>query len=155
MRRMSVVLAVSSALLLPISQASAAAPVQVRFTDPVSFVLPGGQFCAFDVQVDIEQKVKVITFSGKRGAAIGGLSTGKIFAVVTNLETRESHRIAIPGPSFFDVQGNIVLGTGPWLIYEPGQIRYLVGRMRFVPGPLGVHAILLAGREVDYCAVLA
>ena len=67
-------------LVLLAPAASAAAPVQIRVSDPVSFELPGGEFCEFDVQVDIEQKFKVILFAGHRGTWIGGLTAGKIVA---------------------------------------------------------------------------
>jgi hypothetical protein len=153
-RTLIVTALVTATLGLAAVPAGARPPVQVRYTDPATFVLPGGVVCDFDVQVDVQQKVKVITFRSERGAAFGGLSTGKIRVVLTNLETDDSRRLSIPGPSFFDVDGNLVIGTGPWLVWEPGAIRYLVGRMRFVPGPLGLHAVLLDGREIDYCDVL-
>jgi len=140
------------ALLLLAPAASAVAPVQIRVTDPASFVLPGGEFCDFDVQVDIAQKFKVVLFAGNRGTAITGLTVGKITAVLASDDA--SIRLSIPGPGFLDVQGNLVRGTGPWLIFIPGQLLYVVGRMDFVGTPPQVEPVNVRGRTIDLCEVL-
>ncbi|HEX6399750.1 MAG TPA: hypothetical protein VF108_04670, partial [Actinomycetota bacterium] len=140
-------------LVLLAPAASAAAPVQIRVSDPVSFELPGGEFCEFDVQVDIEQKFKVILFAGHRGTWIGGLTAGKIVAVLSSGDA--TVRLSIPGPGFLDVEGNLVRGTGPWLIFFPGEVLLVTGHMGFVGTPPQVEPVNVRGRIVDLCEVLA
>ena len=156
MRRTFVALTCTvTALVLLAPAASAVKPFQIRIEEPASFVLPGSDFCGFDVQVDAEQKFKVIIFSGDRGTWIGGLTAGKIKIVLTNLETDESIALNISGPGFLDVDGNLVQGTGPWVIFIEGHIQYLVGHITFVPDPFGVRASEVRGRVVELCDVLA
>ena len=155
MRRTVAALVCAAALLLLLAPAaSAAKPFQVRISDPVSVVLPGTDFCGFDVQADVEQKFKFIEFSGDRGTWVTSKTVGKIRVVLTNLETDVSITLSIPGPGFMDVDGNLVTGTGPWLIFVPGQLLYLVGHITFEPGPFGVQASEVRGRIVDLCEVL-
>jgi hypothetical protein len=155
MRRTVAALVCAAALLLLLAPAaSAAKPFQVRVSDPVSIVLPGADFCGFDVQADVEQKFKFIEFSGDRGTWIGAITVGKIKVVLTNVETGASVSVSIPGPGFMDVDGNLVEGTGPWVIFVPGQLLYLVGHITFEPGPFGVQAAEVRGRIVDLCEVL-
>jgi hypothetical protein len=64
MRRLIVAIATVTAFtMLPAPAAVATAPVQVRVSGPASFVLEGSDFCGFDVQVDVQQKFKLIGFS--------------------------------------------------------------------------------------------
>jgi hypothetical protein len=140
------------ALVLLGPPASAEAPVQIRVTEPASFVLPGGEFCDFDVQVDIAQKFKVILFSGDRGTWITGLTVGKITAVLTSDDA--TINLSIPGPGLLDVEGNLVSGTGPWLIFVPGEVLFVVGHMDFEGTPPQVVPVNVRGRIVDLCEVL-
>ena len=158
LRRVVIPFLLAAGLVGPLaSPASADQPTIQWLTDPISFVLPAGQFCAgFDAQVDIEQKAKIITFTDG-GAAFAGVGTGKIFATVTNLSTGHSIRLDISGPAFFDATGLPYLGTGTWLIYipgDPGSILYLVGRMNFIPEPYGIAPSLVRGRSMDMCLAL-
>lgn len=155
MRRAVAALTCAALLVLVAPAASADPPIQERISDPVSFVLPGSDFCGFDMQVDAEQKFKVITFTGQRGTWWTTLTAGKLKAVLTNLETEESIEISIPGPGFIDVDGNLMVGTGPWLIFVPGQVLYLIGHITFEPGPFGVQASSVSGRSIDLCDTLA
>jgi|SRR5215211_5938673 len=156
MRRSVAALVCAAALLVLLAPtATAEAPFQIRISEPASIVLPGDDFCGFDVRADIEQKFKVIIFSGDRGTWIGGLTVGKIKVVLTNTETGESIAVNIPGPGFLDVSGNLVQGTGPWVIFIEGHIQYLVGHITFVPDPFGVRASEVRGRVVELCEVLA
>jgi hypothetical protein len=139
--------------LIP-SPAAAARPFQVRISDPVSILLPGADFCGFDVQAEVEQKFKFIAFSGNRGTLWTAMTVGKIKVVLTNVETDESIALSIPGPGFIDVDGNLVHGTGPWVIFIEGHIQYLVGHITFVPDPFGVRATEVRGRVVELCEVL-
>jgi len=141
-------------LLLFAPAAGATAPIQTWISDPVTLVLPGADFCGFDVQADIEQKFKVIEFTGTRGTWVTTATLGKIKVVLTNLETDEAITLSIPGPGFIDVDGNLVQGTGPWVIFIEGHIQYLAGHITFAPDPFGVRATEVRGRVVELCDVL-
>ena len=156
MRRTVSVLACATAVLVFSAPAvSATAPIQTRVSEPASLVLPGVDFCGFDVEAEIEQKFKLIEFTGDRGTWVTAQTVGKINVVLTNVETGESLRLAIPGPGFIDVDGDLVTGTGPWVIFIEGHIQYLVGRITFAPDPFGVRAVEVRGRVVELCDVLA
>jgi hypothetical protein len=156
MRRTVSALACATTLLVLLAPASSAtAPIQTRISDPASILLPGEDFCGFDVEAEIEQKFKLIEFTGDRGTWVTAKTVGKITVVLTNADTDESIRLAIPGPGFIDVDGNLVTGTGPWVIFIEGHIQYLVGRITFAPDPFGVRATEVRGRVVELCDVLA
>ena len=120
-----------------------------------SVPLPGSDFCGFDVQAEVEQKFKFIEFSGDRGTLWTAMTVGKLKAVLTNVETGESIAVNIPGPGFIDVDGNTIVGTGPWLVFVPGQLLFLVGHITFEPGPFGVQPTVVRGRSFDLCDALA
>jgi hypothetical protein len=156
MRRAVAALTCTAALLMLLAPAaSAEPPFQEWISDPFTVVLPGSDFCGFDVQADVEQKFKFIAFSGNRGTLWTALTVGKIKVVLTNLETGESLDVNIPGPGFIDADGNTITGTGPWLVFVPGQLLYLVGHITFEPGPFGVQPALVHGRSLDLCEALA
>ncbi len=150
MRRASAAL-VLLAVIAAAAPASADPPVQVRVSDPVEVVLPGADFCGFDVFADVEQKFKVITFTGSRGTLITSLSVGSISGTFTNMQTGESVRLVFPGPGFFSATGDIVVGTGPWLVFLPGQILFVRGRIEFHGG----EPVSIVGRTLDLCQILA
>jgi hypothetical protein len=154
--RISPIVAAATILvaLLP-GPASATPPFQERISDPVSLVLPGADFCGFDVQAEVEQKFKFIAFSGNRGTLWTAMTVGKIKVVLTNLETDASIAVSIPGPGFIDADGNTIVGTGPWVVFVPGQLLYLVGHITFEPGPFGVQPVEVRGRSLDLCEALA
>jgi hypothetical protein len=154
MRRALAALTGTLLVLLIAPAATATAPVQIRVSDPASILLPGSDFCGFDVQAEVEQKFKVITFSGNRGTLWTGMTVGKIKAVLTNAETGESISLSIPGPGFLDATGTPIMGTGPWVVFVPGQLLYLVGRITFELGPFGVQPAQVRGRTIDLCEVL-
>jgi hypothetical protein len=155
MRRAVAALTGTILVLLLAPAASATAPIQTRISDPVSLVLPGADFCGFDVQAEVEQKFKVIEFTGTRGTWVTSATVGKIKVVLTNMDTGESIAVSIPGPGFIDVQGNLVVGTGPWVIFVPRQLLFLRGHITFEPGPFGVQAAEVRGISIDLCDVLA
>ena len=152
--RIVLVLAVAS-VAVSSSPALADPPFQERISDPVSVVLPGADFCGFDVLAEVEQKFKFIAFSGNRGTLWTAITVGKIKVVLTNLETDESIAVSIPGPGFIDTDGNTIVGTGPWVVFVPGQLLYLVGHITFEPGPFGVQPAEVRGRSLDLCEALA
>jgi hypothetical protein len=154
-RPVRILLVLAVALVATASPAFANRPFQVRISDPLSVLLPGSDFCGFDVQAEVEQKFKLITFSGRRGTAWTAMTVGKLKAVLTNVETQDSITLNIPGPGFIDANGNTIVGTGPWLVFVPGQLLYLVGHITFKPGPFGVQPDVVRGRSLDICDVLA
>jgi hypothetical protein len=154
-RPVRILMVLAVALVATASPAFANRPFQVRISDPLSVLLPGSDFCGFDVQAEVEQKFKLITFSGRRGTAWTAMTVGKIKAVLTNVETQDSITLNIPGPGFIDANGNTIVGTGPWLVFVPGQLLYLVGHITFKPGPFGVQPDVVRGRSLDICDVLA
>jgi hypothetical protein len=154
-RPVRILLVLAVALVATASPAFANRPFQVRISDPLSILLPGSDFCGFDVQAEVEQKFKLITFSGRRGTAWTAMTVGKLKAVLTNVETQDSITLNIPGPGFIDANGNTIVGTGPWLVFVPGQLLYLVGHITFKPGPFGVQPDVVRGRSLDICDVLA
>jgi hypothetical protein len=156
MRRAVAALTCTAALLvILVPVASAEPPFQERISDPLSVLLPGSDFCGFDVQAEVEQKFKLIAFSGNRGTLWTAMTVGKIKAVLTNVETGESITVNIPGPGFIDADGNTIVGTGPWLVFVPGQLLFLVGHITFEPGPFGVQPDVVRGRSFDLCDALA
>ena len=156
MRRAVAALTCTAALLLLVApSASAEPPFQEWVSDPFTTVLPGSDFCGFDVQADVEQHFKFIAFSGNRGTLWTALTAGKLKVVLTNLESGETLNVNIPGPGFIDADGNTITGTGPWLVFVPGQLLYLVGNITFEPGPFGVQPALVRGRSLDLCEALA
>ena len=156
MRRSVIALVCAAvAVLMSAPVATASPPIQTRISDPATILLPGADFCGFDVVAELEQKFKVIEFTGDRGTWVTTMTVGKINVVLTNSETGTSIRLAIPGPGFIDVDGNLVTGTGPWVIFIEGHIQYLIGRITFEPDPFGVRASEVRGRLIELCDVLA
>lgn len=150
MRRLSAAIVVFAVMLVA-TPASADPPIQERVSEPVEVVLPGADFCGFDVFADVEQKFKEITFTGTRGTWITGLTVGIITGTFTNMETGESVRLVFPGPGFLGVTGDVVVGTGPWLVFLPGQILFVRGRIEFQQG----EPVSISGRTQDLCQMLA
>jgi hypothetical protein len=156
MRRTISVLACTGVILLLLAPAATATkPFQIRISDPASLVLPAGDFCDFAVRVDVTQKFKVIEFAGDRGTWITGLNVGKIKAVLTKLSApRTTMALSIPGPGFFDRDGNLVRGTGPWLIFVPGELLYIRGNITFGGVPPFVVPLTVRGSTLDLCEAL-
>jgi len=156
MRRAVAALTCTAALVVFLAPAASAdPPFQERISDPFSVVLAGSDFCGFDVEAEVEQKFKFIAFSGNRGTLWTAMTVGKLKAVLTNVETDESITVTIPGPGFIDAEGNTIVGTGPWLVFVPGELLFLVGHIEFEPGPFGIQPAVVRGRSLDLCDVLS
>jgi hypothetical protein len=80
----------------------------------VDLDFPAGAVCDFALHVHLEMKTTVKTFVDGSGNPTRGISTGRIHAWETNVETGETHFSSISGPSFFDASGSLVRGTGSW-----------------------------------------
>ena len=117
--------------------------------------------CEFPVLIEeLDAKSKSIIFSDRI------LTTGKIKARLTNLDTGESVDVNISGPGTFrfdEENGTLtIVGGGPWLHFltesdagGPGLF-FTRGRFTLVIGPDGSVLAFDPGRNVtDMCAVLA
>ena len=156
MRRAVAALTCTAALLVFVApSASADPPFQVRISDPFTTVLPGGDFCGFDVQADVEQKFKIITFSGDRGTLWTAHDRRQDQGGPDEPRDRGDARPEHPRPGFPRRHGNPITGTGPWLVFVPGQLLFLVGHITFEPGPFGVQPSVVRGRSLDLCEALA
>jgi hypothetical protein len=153
-RVVSVVIVVGATTALA-SPASATAPVQVRISEPATITLEAPDWCpGADVRFDVEQNFKSITFSGSIGFGFTTLTAGSIFIVATNLETSESVTLPSSGPGFIDADGVPIIGTGPWVLFNPGSVLYLRGRMEFTPSEFGVDVSVLRGTSQDICSMV-
>ena len=117
---------------------------------------PAGDVCSFDVGLVITagSGARQITFFSLKRNGAASILVGPLKATVTNLETDESITVGISGPTWLDATGFPVRGTGSWLVFEPisqGGLRFIHGRLTFVPVSYGVHAVVLGGTEVDLC----
>jgi hypothetical protein len=63
--------------------------------------------------------------------------------------------LSIPGAGFIDVEGNLLVGTGPWLIFIPGEVLLVTGHITFTGTPPQVEPVEIRGRSVDLCEALA
>ena len=114
------------------------------------------EVCGFEIQLEVlTNNEYILIFSDGRATVTGALKVR-----LTNLEDpAQSIVLNIPGPGFFDESGALT-ATGPWFwIFFPGDlgegspgVAFLTfGRVRL--DETGFH--LLAGQQIDLCAVLA
>ena len=80
----------------------------------VDLSFPAGVVCAFPVDVHLEMKTRTITFVDANGVPTRGISVGRIHASETNALTGTTNFLSISGPSFFDGNGVLLMGTGTW-----------------------------------------
>lgn len=79
------------------------------------------------------------------------LVTGQLGAVVTSDVTGRSVSLKVSGPGKFFPDGS-ALGGGPWLIFEPDVLAYMVGRIS-IPAD-SATGTTVKGRRVDLCPLL-
>jgi hypothetical protein len=80
----------------------------------VDLAFPAGVVCDFPVDVHLEMKTRTITFVDANGAPTRGITVGRIHALETNALTGTTVFNSISGPSFFDGNGVLLMGTGSW-----------------------------------------
>jgi hypothetical protein len=142
-----------SALLVSLMATPAAANRPTFIRGSAEFDIPfGSEICGFAINAHIRTKAQTVIFVDRAGDPVRGLSTGQLFATLTNLDTGFSRTFAIPGPSFFDATGTLVRGTGTWLTFEAdGTFVLAAGNMDMDP----VGTILgIRGRTFDVCSLL-
>jgi hypothetical protein len=159
MRRTLSLLGALAMVLFLAGPAAADPPEHVRVTDPVSFVLPADVFCpGFEVEITYDQNYPMTFFGRETGWGFTALAGGFLRASATNLTSGETIDLNIPGPGFFDDSGIPIVGTGPWLIFlpgDPGSIEFVVGHIEFVETDFGVEIGTVRGKSQDLCAALA
>lgn len=143
---------VVGALLAQASSAAASPPVIDRpGVVDVEFDFSGA--CAFDLHVRLVYHTQTIAFVRSDGSAIRAISTGRLEQWITNLETGTTIHQVIPGPSFFDSNGVLVRGAGPWSgIFKDGVLISAWGNITFAPDG---SVVSVRGRIVDVCAQLS
>ena len=146
------ILLVLGAFLAQASSAAASPPVIDRPGEvDVAFDVSGA--CTFDLHVRAIYHTQTITFVRSDAGAIRAISTGRLELWITNLDTGTTIHQMIPGPSFFDSNGTLVRGTGPWSgIFKDGVLISAWGNITFAPDGTVVS---VRGHIVDVCAQLS
>jgi hypothetical protein len=164
MKRSLVVLIGFGVMLAPLMPAHATEPPSVVHTGRATIdlgdmdLLTGAPICDFPVSGIVHiMSAHTIVFNGQGVAypqAIGGAAS----FTLTNMDTDKTITVNTSGPGYLNGDGLPVIGSGPWLIYEPadqGGLGYYRGRLRLEPASYGVHAVPLTGTAVDLCDRLA
>ena len=153
MRRPIVALICAAVVLLLTPAANATPPIHTR-PGVTEFDLFIEGVCEFDVSVHVRQRLTVTFFVDHEGNVVGGHVTGPIVAWVTNLDSGTTIRQVIPGPAFFDADGVLLRGTGPWafLFTVEGGVINAWGHITFDEQGLVVG---VRGRTQSFCGVLS
>jgi hypothetical protein len=111
------------------SSAASAAPAE-RTTMHESFDMDFGDTCDFPLLAHAEMKVTLKTFLDGAGQPVRGIMTGPITVWFTNGATGSTHRLSIPGPTFFDADGRAVRGAGAWASFTAdGEFVWAAGHL--------------------------
>jgi hypothetical protein len=153
MRKTVASLSLLALVIVGLLATSASATPPVRETSHDVFDIDFGDVCGgFTLLAHVEQTVTLTTFFDSSGNPTGGLLTGPIFVTFTNSETGESVSFSIPGPSFFDAEGNLISGTGTWATFtSDGGFVWAAGNIVF--DEFG-NAAEITGTSVSVCDLL-
>ena len=144
-------LAALACAVLPMSSASADAPIRERSVGSFDDALPA-EVCGFPIAAHIEQKVTAKVYMGDDGAPLGGKVTGSVVVTLTNADTGAQAVLNLPGPTFLNADLDLVRGAGPWATFTPeGRFVIATGRTTFEDGV----ATGITGRVIDVCDLLA
>jgi hypothetical protein len=154
MRRAVISTSLLALVLVGLVATPASATAPVRETSHDVFDIDFGDVCGgFSLLAHVEQTVTLTTFFDANGDPTGGLLTGPIFVTFSNSETGDSVTFAIPGPTFFDAEGNITRGTGAWAAPTPdGEWLWAAGDLVF--DEFG-NVSEITGTSVSICDLLA
>jgi hypothetical protein len=131
--------------------ALATPPTHERSSDVFDFDL-GEELCGFPLLAHVEQDVTLTTFYDAEGNPVRSILRGPITVAFTNGATGETVRLSIPGPSFFDAEGNLIRGTGTWATFtSDGTLVWAAGNIIF--DEFG-NASEITGRSVSVCDLL-
>lgn len=112
----------------------------------------GADLCGFPLTAHVVQTVTLTTFFDAEGNVTRAQLTGPISVVFTNGNTGESRRLSIPGPTFFDADGNPIRGTGAWAVFtSDGGFVWAAGNIVF--DEFG-NAAEITGMSVSVCDLL-
>jgi hypothetical protein len=159
MKRLSVLLLVTLAVLLVAPSAQAAQPTVERF--PVNDQFIDDETCGFPVETTITGSVVAITF--EEGGVLYIEADPRLKLTLTNLDTGETITANISGPVhvFATADGGLaVLETGLWARFEnpetgePGLFQS-AGLLRVTVDAEGNESFQFVGRVTDLCAELA
>jgi hypothetical protein len=143
-------LAALACATLPMSSASAAAPIRERSIGSFDDGLPA-DVCGFPIAAHIEQKVTAKVFMDADGTPVGGKVTGSVVVTLRNADTGAQAFLNLPGPTFLDANLDLVRGAGPWATFTPdGRFVIATGRTTFEDGV----ATDTTGRVIDVCDLL-
>jgi hypothetical protein len=151
MRKFAVAVGVLAASLAMVTTpAFATPPTHERFSDVFDIDLGDG-VCGFPLFAHVEQTVTLTTFYDAAGNPTRGILTGPIFVTFTNGDNG-SITLAIPGPSFFDAEGNLIRGTGTWATFtSEGGFVWAAGNIVFDESG---NASEISGTQVSVCDFL-
>jgi hypothetical protein len=158
MKRLSVVLLVTLAVLLAAPSAQAAQPTVERFPINVQFV---DETCGFPVETTITGSVVAITF--EEGGVLYIEADPRLKLTLTNLDTGETITANVSGPVhvFAAAAGGLtVLETGLWARFENPKtgeqgLFQSAGLLRITVDAEGNESFQFVGRVTDLCAELA
>jgi hypothetical protein len=160
MKRLSVVLLVTLAVLLAAPSAQAAQPTIQRFPINVQFV---DEICGFPVETTITGFAVVIEWADADGRPLYFEVDPRLTLTATNLDTGETITLNISGPVHVNATadgGLVVLETGLWgrgenpETGEPGAF-HTAGLLRITVDAEGNESAQFVGRVTDLCAELA
>jgi hypothetical protein len=153
--------------LVLVAPASADPPPRTPIPLPDPFVLPGGEFCNFDVRVTYTNINEVFTTRTNPDGSTTFRVTGSAFATVTNVSTGKSLQFNISGPgtqTVFPDGTSVTDAHGPNLFWTTRTnsfagvpfLAYSTGHVTFTLDPSGkTIAYSVSGRRTDVCAALA
>jgi hypothetical protein len=144
-------MAVIATALVPMSSASASAPVRDRSVGSFDDALPPS-ICGFPILAHIEQKVTMRISVDHDGEPTGGFATGSVVVTLANGDSGDSVTLHLPGPTFLDANLDLIRGAGPWATFTPdGRFVIATGRTTFEDGV----AVDTTGRLTDVCSLLS
>ena len=151
MRRILISLVVAAALVWMVPGAAGAEAPERSLPTSFEVDVDFPDLCAFPLTAHVEGRTLALTFDDR------GFAGGQLFVTWTRLDTGESLRLAISGPTFFDALGNAVRGTGRWVAPMEGVGWVLAaGNLTFqgTEGGLGLITSM-TGSATPICEVLA
>jgi hypothetical protein len=149
MSRVLVTIAIATSLVVTAGPAAAAAPDrQLPTAFEVDIDFP--DICSFPLTAHVEGRTLSLTFDDR------GFAGGQLFVTWTRLDTGESLRLAIPGPTFFDALGIAVRGAGRWTTPMEGVGWVLAAGNLTFEGTEGGFALIatMTGSSTSLCEVL-
>jgi hypothetical protein len=151
MRRLLFSTLLTCLLVALVPNAASAAKPQRTAPARVEFDVPFPDICAFPLVAHVEGFTHLITFVDANGDTVRGWTGGQLFVTWENLETHETRRFAIPGPTFFAADGTPVRGTGPWANPDLDGTWYMMAGNLLLDDAF--NTVSLRGRKVPVCSL--